>query len=79
MYMFPAQKTSKRTLFMLQNFHNNYYTNQAGVLFTMPISELNNGMLQQCSTIPSGDAGLCSGGMTQQQKRSGIKNNSASI
>jgi hypothetical protein len=45
----------------------------------MPISELNNGILQQCSTIPSGDAGLCSGGMTQQQKRSGIKNNSSLI
>jgi len=32
---------------MLQNFHNNYYNNQAGVLFTMPISsgEINNGFL----------------------------------
>jgi hypothetical protein len=43
--MFPAQKTSRKTLFMLQHFHNNYHTNQAGVLFTMPISELNNGFL----------------------------------
>lgn len=67
MYMFPAQKTQRRTLFMLQNFHNNYYNNQAGVLFTMPIStgDINNG-----STLPSAaDPDLCSGGMTQSQTK----------
>jgi hypothetical protein len=73
MYMFPAQKTQRRTLFMLQNFQNNYYNNQAGVLFTMPVSsgEINNGFLQQCSTVPSGgvDPDICSGGMTQSQTK----------
>jgi hypothetical protein len=57
---------------MLQNFQNNYYNNQAGVLFTMPVStgEINNGFLQQCSTVPSGvDPDLCSGGLTQSQTK----------
>lgn len=66
MYMFPAQKTQRRTLFMLQNFNNNFYNNCAGVLFTMPSGEMNNGFLQQCSTVPS-DPELCSGGMTIQE------------
>jgi hypothetical protein len=36
----------------------------------MPVSsgEINNGFLQQCSTVPSGvDPDICSGGMTQSQ------------
>ena len=73
MYMFPAQKTQRRTLFMMHNFNSNYYNNQAGVLFTMPISsgDINNAFLQQCSTVPSADPDLCSGvtGLTQNQTK----------
>ncbi len=50
--MFPG---SRMTLQMLQQFYNNYnYNNQAGVLFTMHVTEeINNGFLRNCSTLPS--------------------------
>ena len=46
---------------MLQNLNNNYYTNFAGVLFTMPTSgDINN------ATVPSDDPALISGPLTIQ-------------